>query len=151
MFFGGRRGGGGEATVEELGVEGGAIGVRGAATELFDEEARHLKPPSKAEKHFTQSSQSAQRTQKRGESILYLARTHETTQPAAAAPNKDSGFEGGGKDERRARTAFGGDCPFITGGCAATIFHPPWPINGTTLPRCKMRSIPSQFPSTKRS
>ena len=28
--------------VEQLALEGGAIGLRGTATELFDEEARHL-------------------------------------------------------------------------------------------------------------
>ena len=38
------RGGRATATVEQLALEGGAIGLRGTATELFDEEARHLKP-----------------------------------------------------------------------------------------------------------
>ena len=39
--------GGGEGTtpVEQLALEGGAVSLRGAATELFDEEARHLEPP----------------------------------------------------------------------------------------------------------
>ncbi len=39
---GGRRGGGGAATVEQLAFDGGAIGLGGAATELFDEESGHL-------------------------------------------------------------------------------------------------------------
>jgi hypothetical protein len=40
----GGRAGGGAATVEQLALEGSAIGLRGAATELLDEEARHLEP-----------------------------------------------------------------------------------------------------------
>jgi hypothetical protein len=39
------RGGSGATAVEQLALEGGAIGLRGAATELFDEEAWHLKSP----------------------------------------------------------------------------------------------------------
>ncbi len=42
---GGCRGEGGDTTaVEQLALEGRAIGLRGAATELLDEEARHLEP-----------------------------------------------------------------------------------------------------------
>ena len=44
-YVGGCRGGGrGATTVEQLALEGRAIGLRGAATELLDEEARHLEP-----------------------------------------------------------------------------------------------------------
>jgi len=44
--IGGRRsGGGGAATVKQLALEGGAVGLRGAATELLDEEAQHLERP----------------------------------------------------------------------------------------------------------
>ena len=38
-----RRGGGGATAVKQLALDGGAIGLRGAATELFDEEGRHLR------------------------------------------------------------------------------------------------------------
>jgi len=34
----------GATTFEQLALEGRAIGLRGAATELLDEEARHLEP-----------------------------------------------------------------------------------------------------------
>src|SRR5713226_9133056 len=37
-------GGSGAAAVEQLALEGGTIGLSGAATELFDEKARHLNP-----------------------------------------------------------------------------------------------------------
>src|SRR5438045_1496609 len=37
------RGGGGETAVKQLALDGGTIGLRGAAAELFDEESRHLK------------------------------------------------------------------------------------------------------------
>src|SRR5260370_26140796 len=44
--IGGRwRGGGGAATVKQLALKGSAIGLRGTATELLDEESRHLEPP----------------------------------------------------------------------------------------------------------
>ena len=36
--------GGGTTAIEQLALEGRAIGLRGAATELLDEEARHLEP-----------------------------------------------------------------------------------------------------------
>src|SRR5882762_11649772 len=39
-----RGGGGGTTAVEQLALEGSAIGLRGAATELLDEKARHLEP-----------------------------------------------------------------------------------------------------------
>jgi len=37
------RGGGGATAVKQLALDGGTIGLRGAAAELFDEESRHLK------------------------------------------------------------------------------------------------------------
>ena len=39
----GGRGGGSEAAIDQLPLDGGAIGLRGAATELFDEETWHLR------------------------------------------------------------------------------------------------------------
>ena len=41
---GGGRDGKGTTTVKQLALEGSAIGLSGAATELFYNEARHLKP-----------------------------------------------------------------------------------------------------------
>ncbi len=38
------RGGGGAAAIQQLALEGGAIGLGGAAAELFDKESRHLEP-----------------------------------------------------------------------------------------------------------
>lgn len=38
----GRVGGGGKAAIEELAFDGGAVGLRGAAAELLDEEGGHL-------------------------------------------------------------------------------------------------------------
>ncbi len=40
----GGRGGRRETTVEQLPLEGGTIGLRGATTELFDEKSRHRDP-----------------------------------------------------------------------------------------------------------
>ncbi len=40
----GGRGGNGTAAVEQLALEGGAVGLRGATTELFDEESGHVRP-----------------------------------------------------------------------------------------------------------
>ena len=40
----GGRGGSGAAAVEQLALEGGAVGLRGATTELFDEESGHVRP-----------------------------------------------------------------------------------------------------------
>jgi len=37
------RGGGRATAVKQLALDGGTIGLRGAAAELFDEESRHLK------------------------------------------------------------------------------------------------------------
>ena len=48
------RGCGRATAVEQLALDGGAIGLRGAATELFDEEGRHLRV--KKTKEFKQSS-----------------------------------------------------------------------------------------------
>src|SRR5882762_9613691 len=62
---GGGRGSGSAATVEQLALQGGAVGLGGAATELFDEKSRHLELPHSIEKHYTQSSQSTQRAQRR--------------------------------------------------------------------------------------
>ena len=44
----GSGGGGGSraAAVKQLALQGGAIGLSGAATELFEEEARHLEAPN---------------------------------------------------------------------------------------------------------
>src|SRR5712672_3278024 len=58
---GGGRGGGGAATVKQLALEGGAIGLSGAAAELFDEESGHLRLQQQFEKDFTQSSRSTPR------------------------------------------------------------------------------------------
>ncbi len=41
----GGRGSGRATAVEQLALEGGAIGLGGAATELFDKEGRHLELP----------------------------------------------------------------------------------------------------------
>jgi len=49
-----RLGGGCATAVKQLALDGGAIGLRGAATELFDEEGRHLRV--KKTKEFKQSS-----------------------------------------------------------------------------------------------
>ena len=47
-------GGGGAAAVEQLALDGGAIGLRGAAAELFDEEGRHPGAHPKNERIYTE-------------------------------------------------------------------------------------------------
>jgi len=64
--FGGRS----AAAVEQLALDGGAVGLRGAATELLDEESRHLEPGHPNRKYFTRSSRGTQRSQRRGNSTL---------------------------------------------------------------------------------
>src|SRR5438309_6613853 len=59
-----RRGSGDAATIQQLAFEGGAIRLRGAATELFDEESSHVHEPREP-KHFTRSFSSTQRARKR--------------------------------------------------------------------------------------
>jgi len=56
------RGGRGATAVEQLALDGSAISLRGAATELFDEERRHPRARPKKTKEFTQSPRSTQRT-----------------------------------------------------------------------------------------
>lgn len=61
----GRAGGGGKAAIQELAFESGAIGLRGAAAELLDEEGGHLALRDRSLQRIkifsTQSSQRARR------------------------------------------------------------------------------------------
>src|SRR6266702_2298190 len=51
---GGGRGSRRAATIKQLALEGGAIGLRGAATELFDEESRHVDLPQGTQTFYTE-------------------------------------------------------------------------------------------------
>jgi len=119
-------GGTGATAVEQLALKGGTIGLRGAAAELFDEEGGHLKPGVTAciSRHRARPDPDGgkRRAQRRADSILYSARTRETTQ-SAAAPYKDSGFGEGRKDRSQPGPDGSRDLPLLSEGCAVTIFR----------------------------
>ncbi len=94
----GSRWGGDATTVEQLALDGGAVGLCGAATELLDEESRHLGLAHWTKKLFTQRPRSTQSSQRRKDSMLHSTQIQtRATRAAAGALTRITGFEECGK------------------------------------------------------
>src|SRR5713226_8622511 len=104
-----------------------------------------------AKKQFTQSSRSAQSPQRRKDSMLAEYEPMQRRPRHGGLVYKDSGFGGVRKERQQSRPELGQDLPLLAGGCAATIFRHPWPINDTTPPRWTIRRSRSLFPFTTRN
>ena len=92
------RGDRGAATVKQLALEGSAIGLRGAATELFDVESRYLEAPHGTETHFKPIQERTGNAEKRKFPAVMSVRTERRPGPLRRAPHKDSRFAREGKD-----------------------------------------------------